>query len=391
MAMDNVRLILYLSLGLVAFLLWERWQQWQTPAPPEPPPVASSEAASKAGRPASEPSPPAEDDLPEAVVATPRAGDAPAAVPRRAAGRRVRVRTDTLDLEIDGRGGDVRSLKLRKMPVSLETPDEPFALFGETGDPGDLHVVQSGLLHDRINGMSAAEGKRRAPSHHADYRLEASEYTLGDDEDELRVVLRWRNDDGIAADKIYTFRRGSYLVDVEHVVHNRGDQAWVGRQYRQLRHGAIPEEGLRLLYTFTGAAWYDGKYNKLPFDELAEQPFVRRVRDGWVAMLQHYFVGALLADGENDFYTRVARGENGSEYIIGIRSEPLVVEPGASGRFRARLYAGPKLQNHLEETAEGLELTTDYGIFTFLSKPLFWLLDKINNLIGSGGVGFSLV
>ncbi len=376
--MENVRLILYLSLALVAFLLWERWQQWQTPAPSPAPPEAAAPAEQSA------PAPPAaaEDDLPEAVAASPRAGDAPAAVPRRAAGRRVRVRTDALDLEIDARGGDVRSLKLRKIPVSLDTPDKPFTLFSEGGD---LHVVQSGLLHDRINGMSAAEGRGRAPSHHDDYRPEATEYTLGDDEDELRVVLRWQNDGGVAVDKIYTFHRDSYLIDVEHVVHNRGARAWVGRQYRQLRHGAIPEEGMRLLYTFTGAAWYDGKYNKLPFDELEEKPFVRRVRDGWVATLQHYFVGALLGDGDNDFYTRVARGQQRAEYIIGIRSEPLVVEPGASGRFTARLYAGPKLQNHLEETAEGLELATDYGIFTFLSKPLFWLLDKINDLIGNWG------
>ncbi len=388
--MDNIRLILYLSFALVSFLLWERWQEWQTPppAPPQAQATASGLPAEQEAGPGPGVQQEAASDLPEAVASTPRAASAPESEDRHAASERIHVRTDTLGVEIDNRGGDIRSLKLLKIPVSLDTPDHPLTLFDETDE---VYVVQSGLLHDRVNGVAAAQLKKLAPSHHEYYRAEAREYVMGDGADELRVVLRWSNGAGVEADKIYTLRRGSYLVDIEHIVRNRGNKTWVGRQYRQLRRGEIPDAGARLLYTFTGAAYYDGKYNKLAFDDLAEHPFVQRVNGGWVAMLQHYFVGALLADGENDFYTRVAHGERGSDYIIGMRSDPVVIEPGGDGRFATRLFAGPKLQNHMDEITEGLELTTDYGIFTLLSKPLFWLLDKIHNLVGNWGLAIVLL
>jgi len=388
--MDNIRLILYLSFALVLFLLWERWQEWQTPpaTPAQAPATASGPPAGHDTGPGAGAVQQPDADLPEAVAAAPRAGQAPASADRRGASRRIRVRTDMVEMMIDTRGGDIRSLKLLKVPVSLDTPDVPFTLFGESAE---VYVVQSGLLHDRINGVAAAQLKKLAPSHHEYYRADAGEYALADGADELRVVLRWSNGAGIEADKIYTLRRDSYLVDIEHIVRNRGGERWVGRQYRQLRRSEIPDAGARLLYTFTGAAWYDGKYNKLAFDELAEQPFVQRVAGGWVAMLQHYFVSALLGDGENDFYTRVTRGERGAEYIIGMRSDPVTVEPGGDGRFSARLFAGPKLQNRMDEIADGLELTTDYGILTLLSKPLFWLLDKINNLVGNWGLAIVLL
>ena len=49
------------------------------------------------------------------------------------------------------------------------------------------------------------------------------------------------------------------------------------------------------------------------------------------------------------------------------------------------LYAGPKLQNELEKISHGLDLTIDYGVLTFISKPLFWLLDKIHSFVGNWG------
>ncbi len=49
------------------------------------------------------------------------------------------------------------------------------------------------------------------------------------------------------------------------------------------------------------------------------------------------------------------------------------------------LYIGPKIQQELEKIAPGLELTVDYGVLTFIAKPIFWLLTKIHNFVSNWG------
>ena len=389
--MENSRLILYLSLALVLFLLWERWQTWQSDqhaALNEPlvPQVETTPYEDTVAR-------PPQDDLPEAVAHDPTKANAVIQdAPQHALSRRVKVATDVLELEISTRGGDIIRADLLKQPQSIDTPDVPFRLLNNK-EGANFYVVQSGLLHDRISGVDREALRKKAPSHYEEYRATQQEVVMEDGEEVLRTALRWDNGDGIEVDKIYAFKRGSYLLGIEHLVKNNSNTTWVGRQYRQLRRGQIDEEDFRLLYTFTGAAYYDGKYNKLSFNEIAQEQLKIEVVEGWVAMLQHYFLSALLPEAgqSNDFYTRVAQGGVRPEYIIGMRSQPIVVEPGQQGRFITQVYVGPKLQNQLEEIQEGLELTTDYGIFSIISKPLFWLLDLIYGSVGNWGVAIILL
>jgi len=49
------------------------------------------------------------------------------------------------------------------------------------------------------------------------------------------------------------------------------------------------------------------------------------------------------------------------------------------------LFAGPKLQDQMEATANGLKLTVDYGWLTVISQPLFWVLRKIQSYVGNWG------
>lgn len=381
--MASARLFLYVSLAFVSLLLWERWLDWNRPPAPQ---VESADA----------PAPPAS-DVPPAVEPTDEPDDVPPAaqgdVPRARAApgapspadspnqSDVTVETDLFLISLGLRGGDVRRVDLKQVPADIADPDTPFRLLDNRNE---IYLVQTGLLHDHLPGISDPAGL--APSHHADYAGARDHYRMTDEADRLRVPLIWRGD-GVEIEKTYVFHRGSYLVEIEHTVRNRGSQAWVGRQYAQLRRATPSDGGSPLLYTFTGAAYYDGKYNKIAFDEIAEEPLSQTIGGGWAAMLQHYFVSALIPSPEarNDYYTKAVRGAGRAEYLIGMRSAPVTVAPGDDGRFSIHLYSGPKIQHDLETISAGLELTTDYGIFTVISKPLFWLLDKINSVLGNWG------
>ena len=380
--MDNSRLFLFAALIFVAMLLY---QQWQADYGPQPKPAVETEttAAPADGQP-----PLDTGDLPDQAdtISNLAAGedtDTPA-VPASAAAdtsQLLSVDTDVIQASIDTRGGVVRSLKLKKYPTSLEQPNDWLELLHSHGD--SAYIVQSGLLNEQ--GL--------APTHHSTYQAEQTEYRLADDADELVVPLRW-SQDGVEVVKTYRFRRGDYLIDVNHRVDNQSAQDWLGSQYRQLQRSR-PLETSRLLYTYTGAVYYNEqtKYEKVDFDDMEDDQLKLDSSGGWIAMIQHYFLSAWVPqqDEQNLIYTIALTRNNPASYAIGLRSQNLLVPAGGSGEFSSQLFVGPKIVNRLEEIAPNLDLTVDYGVLTFLSKPLYWLLSWYHGFVGNWGVAIILL
>jgi YidC/Oxa1 family membrane protein insertase len=61
------------------------------------------------------------------------------------------------------------------------------------------------------------------------------------------------------------------------------------------------------------------------------------------------------------------------------------VAPGATSVVHVPLYVGPQDQDVLAKLAKGLDLVVDYGIFTVIAAPLFWLLKWLHGIIGNWG------
>jgi YidC/Oxa1 family membrane protein insertase len=72
-------------------------------------------------------------------------------------------------------------------------------------------------------------------------------------------------------------------------------------------------------------------------------------------------------------------------YRVGLKQAISPLAAGQSVKMQAKLFAGPQDEKVLEQTAPGLELVKDYGIFALFAKPLFWLLDKIHSMVGNWG------
>ncbi len=373
--MDNQRTFLYIALGLIVFMIWQAWQRDYGPKP-----VAEVETISTSQQQAPAAAP---EDIPDAAEAV--RSDMPVSAPTRqdVSSRQVRVITDTLDILIDTRGGDIVQADLLTYPLVVDQPDKPFRLLSNEG--ASVYVAQSGLIHDKTGDRDVS---KLSPSHYAIYDAAQTEYRLADGAEELTVPLTWESANGIKVTKTYTFKRGQFLLELDYQLENQSTQPWIGRQYRQLRHGDVQKKDKkRFIYTFTGSAYYNGKYQKLQFDDMEDEALAEEVTGGWVSILQHYFVSAWIPQGDEKefFYTRVVKDNGATRYIIGMRSQPITVAPGENGQLHTRLYVGPKIQKDLAPLANRLELTTDYGIFTALSKPLFWLLDKIHSVVGNWG------
>lgn len=363
--MDFQRLMLVIALSFVLLMLYQAWQKDYGPQPPAP--VATTQTPGSAATAA---------DLPTAVA---RPGAAPEMREGLASAKRVRIYTDVFAVELDTQGGDLRRADLLQYPLAIDRPDEPIRLLDDTSNL--LFIAQSGLRP--ATGTDAGD----VPDHYAIYHVEQDEYRLADGQEELQVRLQWRGASGVEVDKIYTFRRGSYVVDVDYAVRNQSQQPWSAHAYYQLQRQRPTEStGAFGIYTYTGGVIHaqEVKYEKIDFDAMDKMALNRTLTGGWAAMIQHYFVGAWIPPQQatHDYYSRAL---GGNRYLLGMIGEGVQVAPGAEAAYQARLYVGPKLQDQLGDVAEGLALTVDYGKLTILADPIFWLLKQIHKLVDNWG------
>ncbi len=364
--MDNVRLFLFLALAFTGMLLYQSWQEDYGPKP-----VGSAQQAPILPQAVDSAVP----DAPAVAPAGNGTAPAPSAVAPMASGRLVAVHTDKLWLQIDTRGGTVVQAKLADYPVSVKTPDIKFQLMGT--NPQDFFIAQSGLIGGK---------KERAPTHEAMFSATAERYDLAVGQDQMNVDLVWTSADGVKVTKRFTFYRGSHKVGLTHIVENGSGSAWNGRDYRQLQRGEPADSGNAFMYTYTGGAIYSetDKYQKYSFAKLAEGQLDRDATDGWVAMIQHYFLGAIVPPrGESAHFYGKSVGAN--RYVIGAYGPVASVAPGASHQFGGELVIGPKLQEELAGIAKGLDLTVDYGWLTFIAQPMYWVLEWIDDWVGNWG------
>ncbi len=206
--------------------------------------------------------------------------------------------------------------------------------------------------------------------------------------------MTWTSGTGVQVTKTFVFKPGEYQIEVVHEVKNSSGESWSGSRYDQLQQEIPGEEDNGGFsdpsrYSFVGIGFYnpEDKFEKVKFEDVAEEPFKKTTKDGWLAMIQHYFFAAWIPPAEEDtsYSTQVISGAGWPRYVARGVSPVRVVAAGDSTEFTSRLYLGPKLQDNLPGIAPGLEYTVNYGIFTVFSKPLFWLMEKIHDVVGNWG------
>ena len=371
---DIRRTIVWVVFAFSLVMLWDQWQVYNgrqaTFFRTATPPATSASAPASAVPPAA--SAPAQAASASAAAQLP--GGAPAApvaasIPR----ERIEVTTDVLKLVFDTEGGNVVKSEFLKLS-SQEHPDQPFVLLDDSANR--FYEAQSGLIGGPF------------PNHKTPMKF-VGDRRLADGASEL--VLRFESPElgGVRLNKIYTLKRGAYLMDVRHEVINASGQAVDPQVYVQLvRDGNKPPGESSFYSTFTGPAFYTEakKFQKVEFADIdkGKAEFVHSASDGWVAMVQHYFASAwLLPPGK--LHENFARKVENNLYAVGMITAAGSVAPGATQTVDARLFVGPQEEKVLESIAPGLELVKDYGFFTILSKPLYWLLDKLHGVFGNWG------
>ncbi|VAW38998.1 Inner membrane protein translocase and chaperone YidC, long form [hydrothermal vent metagenome] len=381
--MNNPKNMLLIALFFLGFLLYMEWQQDYGPAS-----VVNSPDNSVINSTISQ----AQTDDIDNVITTSQQQKTAADVPTvstvpdlepaqpeqttRTTDSIITITTNVLKLKIDTMGGSMVYAELLKYPVSKKS-SENIILFNQ--EPQTAYFAQSGLLSPQQRFV------------HTDlYTAEQASYEISSGFVDIPLSIE---KNGIRVTKTYRIEADSYLIELTDQIQNNTGTIWQGQQYRQLQRtnpwlNNTPSFNDPSRMSFKGAAYFEPNegFTQLDFSDFAEDKInLSFQQEGWIAMLELYFFTSFITkDAKTDIVSKYLPNSQ-TPYLIRATSDFATAQAGGNTSISTQLYIGPKIQDQLPLISKGLDLTVDYGIFTVISKPLFWILNKIHSVVGNWG------
>lgn len=326
--------IIAVVLSVAIIILWQVF--FVKPPPPGPAPTARQAPAVNA--------PAAERPAPRAEAAVEME---PFEAPR--AEKIIRVDTPLYEAEFSSRGGTVRRWALK----NYKDADGHGVELLRKGGPYEALAIgwQDDFSVSSMNFSVTAED------------LEISEQrTTGS------LVFTYSTDD-YSIRRTYTFHHDTYTVDIK-------DEVSGVPEYQLTLGGDFGIYKKQERYTHVGPALLMGPdLEEVKAKHLKEGPKVfpgQAVK--WIALEDKYFCAAIVP------------GEPMAEAKAWmLRASPAISLKGAPGTHELTLYAGPKSQDHLSEAGESLGHIVNFGFFSILARPIFWLLKKLYSVVGNYG------
>jgi YidC/Oxa1 family membrane protein insertase len=378
---DMRRTLLWVVFTMSLVLLWDGWNR-HTGAPSFfGPPAARPAASAPSAAPGALPTPAAVPAGVPTVSAPAGATPAVAAATQNAApasaGQELVVTTDVVRATFDSVGANLVRLELLKHQ-DAEDRQRKVLLFDRSRERS--YAAQTGLV--------TAQAGAALPNHYTPMQLVPGATTLEAGADSLQVRFEAESG-GVRLAKTFTFKRGEYTIGVRHDIVNSGAATVSPQIYLQLVRDGNPARGeSKWYFTFTGPAVFTEakKFEKIDFKDIdkGKTSHITSASDGWIGMVQHYFASAWIvpAQAPREFRTQKVAD---NLYAVQMLLPQGELAPGATRSQEATLFAGPQEEHKIAALAPGLELVKDYGWFTVLAKPLFWVLDQLHKAIGNWG------
>ena len=280
---------------------------------------------------------------------------------------------EDLLLYIDAKSGRVVGSKLKAFKETLEG-ESSLELFGEVG--GNLYLGNSGFY-------SASQGYLQPNFSSLNKKRGVDGSTV--------FVLSGENNN-LYHERKMTFQERGYSVVVEDAVTSGLNSEISLTPYVVIERNSINEapggfmSPERFAYLGPVFSTADDVYEKYNFGDINEAPYRKTSPGGWVALIQHYFLTAWVPDQGGSYKYQGQWGGGSQRYVIGYTAQNKALTPGGRTKTTNTLYVGPKDPGELVKIQENLDLTVDYGFLFWLGKPMYWVLEKGDELFNSWGL-----
>ena len=314
---------------------------------------------------------------------------APEAVSPADVAGRVSINTDKLKGSIFLKGLRFDDLQFKSYRQTLDANSPLVQLFHPSGL--EAYFAEFGWIKD------ATDQTLTAPDKNSIWQCDQAELT-----ENKPINCVWQNSQNIhyiikiAVDK-------DYLFTISQSVENKSNAnialSYYGRIYKahsEPKQFAILHEGAIGVF---GDVLKEETYEDL---SKSRQELYVNTPGSWAGITNKYWLSALVPDSKFASKTNFIASNAPSDeiahdlYNVNYISEEIKIAPGSNASSTNYLFAGAKEEKLLEQYAKEksfvlFDRSIDFGIFYFITKPLFWLISYFYSLIGNFGLAIILV
>ncbi len=318
--------------------------------------------------------------------AAPGAGNAPQGLTRAAAlarSPRVRITTPAIDGSVSLDAGRLDDVKLRQYHVTTDPTSAEIDLLSPPAAP-EPYFAEFGWV---------AQG--------ATVKLPGPDTVWHADQTELTpsqpVTLTWNNGEGLTFERTIAVD-DNYMFTVTQRVRNTGREPVTLLPYGLIsRTGTPPKSGTYLLHV-GGVGVIDGSLHEVDYDDMVKHPITANSTGGWLGLTDKYWLVALVpAKGEKvaTRYTHFIRDKQ-DVYQVDYLAGAHTVAPGGTTEVTDRFYSGAKEVHLLDMYEQKLGIpkfsyAVDWGWFSFLTKPIFYVLDYFKGIVGNFAIAIMML
>lgn len=291
---------------------------------------------------------------------------------------RIAIDSSRLDGSIRLKGGRVDDIHLKA--------------YRETTDPSSPEITvfhPSGMAHPYYAQLGWVAGDASVPVPGADTLWQTEDTVLTS---EGAVTLTWQNGQGLEFTRRVTLD-DAYMFTVKDSVKNLGGELTLHAYGLVSRTGTPETLGFFILHEGLLGV-FDETLEELDYDDLEDQKAIEKnSQGGWIGITDKFWLAALVPDqavaNHYRFTRRTVSGQ--SKYQVDFLGPGLVLPAGGEIETVNHLFVGAKEVRLLDAYVDKFNIPlfdrgVDFGWFYFLTKPIFYLLDYLNALLGNFGL-----
>jgi YidC/Oxa1 family membrane protein insertase len=208
------------------------------------------------------------------------------------------------------------------------------------------------------------------------------------------ITLYWFNESGIKFERTIKLD-DKYLFTITDKVTNLGNSDVALQPFAEIIRVNPPQSAGFFILHEGPIGVFNKRLFETSYEDLQKDNVSKTFRGGWFGFTDKYWLVSLIPD-QNSMANMVysSLGANGyKESFYGSFSK---IVAGASASYTYNLFAGPKVLRILDtyENQNGFQrfdLAVDFGWFYFITKPLFYVLEFMHQMLGNLGLAILLL
>ncbi len=296
---------------------------------------------------------------------------------------RIAVKSKRMSGSISLIGGRIDDISLEDYTVELDKTSDKVTIFRPSGT-GNPYYADFGWV---------AKGDVKVPDAKSLWQVSAGKYLS----ETTPVTITWDNGQGQLFSRTFKIDE-NFLITITQSVKNTSSASIALLPYGLIaRHGTPETTGIYILHEGPVGVMGEAGLQELAYDDmLSARDLVKDetkfdANKGWLGFTDKYFASALIPDQNEQYSARFfASGVGNTNYQTDYLLTARNIAAGGETSISNHLFVGAKEDNVITAYRdingfEKFDLLIDWGIFYFITKPLFWLLNLLNAYIGNFG------